>query len=1102
MRKENPTPKRELKRSGRRYYCRAVLMLFLILVVSTGAHAQPGAWDKVLYVRISTGSLRQALETLERSSNTKFVYSLQDIEGKEIEAVKIYDGQPMSKILDDLLSTRGLSYKYTDGRIAIKKYNPAAVGTIQGTVSDPRTKEPLIGATVRIEGTTTGAVVDAQGNFVLRNVPEETYNLIVSFVGYKTRRIPGITVTEGKTSRVDVAMEEDTQSLQEVEVKGDIDVRYAPVKNSTEETLISDIRLSNNIVTGVSNVQITRSLDRDAADIMRRVPGVTVLNNFVLVRGMDPRYSATYLNDMLVPSTESDSRAFSFNLIPSGLIDGINIYKLPAPELPGGFGGGVIKVNTKKNQAARRIQVGLSGQYRTGGSSFNDYYTGSSDSNKDWLGLGLKSRAMPDKFHDPTYSLPDMKMYPQERMAEIRALPPVNKIKKTEHTLDRRFSLSYYDSWKIGSLRLNNLTALGYTYQRDSDRITRADRGTKGGRADFEAVDSVYTEQVRLSLLQHLTLSINENHNLNFNLFANRNTEDNTLLTAESLGDGNVPLNPGEPAPARKAAFEYRVRDLVAAQLSGDHQFRNHRLHWFAGRTRQIDEVPDWQIFSFVRTNTGANPSLDSPLYNLDISVNKSNNVPRQYWYTAEKINTGGIDYSVDVLPFLTLKTGTLLQWIDRHFDNYNYTFVIPLANINDDVRDAYRNQYNPWFTITDIFNKDEYFKDDGTGFNLLSSFSAESYSYTHHISAAYLAGRFNLIKEKLELYGGLRYENEYAQLFDADGAKVRGRGFVEQNPVTGQPERVYHAIAGPDFEYFLPSANLTWSIDKKHKVRAGFGRTLDRPAYRERSTSRFYSIRDGINYDGNVLLQNAQLDNYDLRWEWYPTSSEFIAAGAYYKFIEKPIEVYEFGYGNWSRLSRSWRNNKWAELYGVEVEIRKNLSFLPFRFANRFSMILNASYIYTQVRSDIEVEPNMTVAMRLSRPLTGSSPYVLNANLYYESPKNKTVLALSYNYMGERLIATSPSFVGDLYEKEQHLFDVVILYPLGKYVKLKAGVQNMLNKDMIRWRDGNLDGEYTPGQFKDARELVSPTLADNTDYEGQRWNPGSYYSLGLTLTF
>ena len=71
------------------------------------------------------------------------------------------------------------------------------------------------------------------------------------------------------------------------------------------------------------------------------------LITIVIVRGLSQRYNNTWLNGLSVPSTETDSRAFSFDMIPSSQIDNLIVYKSPSPELPGDFAGGFVKIVTK-----------------------------------------------------------------------------------------------------------------------------------------------------------------------------------------------------------------------------------------------------------------------------------------------------------------------------------------------------------------------------------------------------------------------------------------------------------------------------------------------------------------------------------------------------------------------------------------------------------------------------------------------------------------------------------------------------------------------------------------------------------------------------------
>ncbi|MEJ7659541.1 MAG: carboxypeptidase regulatory-like domain-containing protein [Hymenobacter sp.] len=228
-------------------------------------------------------------------------------------------------------------------------------GAIAGKVTDKKTGEGVIGATVLVTGTVQAAPVQPDGGYRLELDPG-TYNLTITYIGYKTQTFAGIVVQADQDTPLNATLEESATSLNEVTVTG--------VKQTgTEVALLQDLKKSEVVVSGLSSDQIVKTLDRDASEVMKRIPGVTIQNNnFVVVRGLAERYNTVMLNDALTPSSEVDTRSFSFDILPSSVIDRILIFKSAAPELPGEFGGGVVKVYTKNSVLEKHDQphrVGL-----------------------------------------------------------------------------------------------------------------------------------------------------------------------------------------------------------------------------------------------------------------------------------------------------------------------------------------------------------------------------------------------------------------------------------------------------------------------------------------------------------------------------------------------------------------------------------------------------------------------------------------------------------------------------------------------------------------------------------------------------------------------
>lgn len=166
-------------------------------------------------------------------------------------------------------------------------------------------------------------------------------------------------------------------------------------RGNTEVALMNTLKSGSLIVSGITAQQISKSQDKDAAEVVRRVPGITITDGrFVVVRGLEERYNSVMLNNATAPSFEADKRAFSFDAIPSGLIDNILIYKSPAPELPADFAGAAIKIQTKNVADENSFSFSYGAKYNEGVTFNRDVLT-SEGSRTDWLGWDDGSRALP-----------------------------------------------------------------------------------------------------------------------------------------------------------------------------------------------------------------------------------------------------------------------------------------------------------------------------------------------------------------------------------------------------------------------------------------------------------------------------------------------------------------------------------------------------------------------------------------------------------------------------------------------------------------------------------------------------------------------------------
>ena len=209
---------------------------------------------------------------------------------------------------------------------------------IIGKVTDAKSKEALIGATVQVDGTDFIAATDIDGNFKLTGLDSNAkYSLTIKYVAYENKKIDGVLASD-QPQMISVALTPEEQTLGEVTVTG-------IARRNTETAMVQVAKNSPVIVNNVSAQEIGKTQDTNAGEVIRRVPGVSLIDDkFVMVRGLSQRYNNVWINGGAAPSSEADSRAFSFDLIPSAQIDNMQIVKTPSPEYPADYTGGFIVV--------------------------------------------------------------------------------------------------------------------------------------------------------------------------------------------------------------------------------------------------------------------------------------------------------------------------------------------------------------------------------------------------------------------------------------------------------------------------------------------------------------------------------------------------------------------------------------------------------------------------------------------------------------------------------------------------------------------------------------------------------------------------------------
>jgi TonB-dependent receptor len=895
---------------------------------------------------------------------------------------------------------------------------------VKGNVSDAATKETLVGATVMIQGTTTGTITDFDGNFKLEKINPGLYNFVVSFVSYDSQ-ILKVDLKNSTEQTLNIELKPATLDIEEIKVT-------ARRRDNTDVSLLSSMKTGNLIVSGISAQQISKSQDKDAAEVVRRVPGITVTDGrFVIVRGLMERYNSVMLNNATAPSFEADKRAFSFDAIPSSMINNIMIYKSPAPELPADFAGAVINIETKDVADENSLVVSYSTSYVQNTTFRNDFKT-YEGSKTDWLGWDNGSRNIPvgipnaETFSD-LYTWENATAYLQ-KSEEITRVSKLfnNNWQTTSKTpfLDQSFSITSQRRFVLGKITFGNITAFNYSHNNDYTTRKRLEyqgyndfNGEVIKNFDFE--DVISKQSAKMGIIHNWNVIYGKNQKLEFRNFLNQ-----LGVSSTSTRDG---VNYYNVETLRLYDLKFVSRLVYSGQLAGEQKFNNERskLNWMLGYGLTKNNQPDNRRLTFVLDDN--ENSENTGQYFLRIQ-----NVPNAYlsgrlWLEmTEKIYNAKVDFehkfriSENGKDWM-LKAGIFYEKKNR---NFNSRLIGVVAVKNPQI-----NFYNP---INEIFSPENFYFDTTKPYTQHglsyrdNSRAKDNYNAFDEITSGYLALQVPIHK-KLNLYGGVRIEKFNRLITD----------FYDPTPT---PE--LYDIARDTINFF-PSANLTYNINEKNLIRVSYGKTVNRPEFREMSNFDYQDFDLFILIHGNDSLQNAYLNNYDLKYEWYPSKGEIVSVSAFYKQFQNPIEIFLIPAG--TGYDYKPFNTEKAYSMGVELDVRKQ--FIEFesssnilRYLKDLTIVFNASLIKS------EITTRQAFARESKRIMQGQSPYIINLGLNYQNPDNGLSVNVSYNRIGKRIAYVGTPNNPHTWELPRNSLDLNIQKQVGKRTTLKLGIKDIIN--------------------------------------------------------
>lgn len=598
--------------------------------------------------------------------------------------------------------------------------------TVKGVVIDNQTKEPLIGATVQIAGTTVGAITDIDGRFELSNIKGKACTLVVQYVSYKTREI---TVERSAKEEWVISMDSDDQQLGEVTVvarKNMENEKALMVERQKASVSIENIGAKEMSIKGISTVE----------EGVKKITGVSVASaGQIIVRGLGDRYSTTTLNGLPIASPNPDNKLIPLDLFPTSTVKNITVSKVYEANSFADYSGAHIDIGTKEQTGDDFFSI----SFNTGG-KFNTL--GKDMYRMDQDGTLFKTSSL-------NQSLREMDLLDFEEYAKSNPLFNTSfDVSKKKALPEFGGNIGMGKNFEVNGNQLSLLASVGVSNEQQAmfDSSVRTLEATGTTLNDFN-YDS-YSNQLKIAGLGSLGYRFRTQDQISYTFFYARNAVDDYM---------------------RREGYDYEDHHLIGSnsvthiytlqnhQLNGKHFFGEQwSLNWGGSYSKTASDEPDRRQIMFVREGN-----------HIELFKLNRQETMRYFGVLDEKEWVGNLsgEYKFGIQNRLqagfTYKDKTRDYASTRFY--YNLNKLNPTINGDDDI-----------YTPSDFLNQEAI--ENGLVSITRSQQPKDSYTAGNKIYAGYVLADFYPI-EALLMNVGVRYESSKQWVnYADDGGKLQRR--------------------------------------------------------------------------------------------------------------------------------------------------------------------------------------------------------------------------------------------------------------------------------------------------------------------------------------
>ena len=917
-----------------------------------------------------------------------------------------------------------------------------ADGAIEGRVSDQSGEVYFEGAIVSLPELNIERVTDSAGRFRFQSVPGGDYQLEVSYVGAEPVSV-GVTVRDDATEQANVRIGSQVGLMENIIVVGQAAGAYGAINR---------MRSADNLISVVTSDSIGQFPDENVSEALQRINGVFIERDqgegrFVGVRGIDPQLNVASINGLNVPAPESDRRNVALDVIPSDLVESLEVTKTLTPDQDGDAIGGTINIKSLSAFDREGMSYKLKGQsfyndlQGSRGHKFSGTFTNAFDFAGGELGMAM-----------------------------------------SVSTNEREFGTDNLEAdggWEDdGGVRYHE------EFEKRNYEITR-ERDGFALNLDFRASE---TSSYYLRTLYSDFSDLELRNRIEFKLDKGDVEYDSDSLTAS------------DTRLQRELKDRYEEQEILSLLVGGENLIGDWTVEYSAGYSEASEEEPgriDSQFemngVEYTRyENLGRVPSLS---FSADGAV-ADNFELDEIAIEDNFTNDEETAFRVDITRDMTfgghsgyIRFGAKYRGRDktrdaglRIFEKFDDAFdSVPtlgefVAGSTDYMLGAYGPYVDPGLQRNFVWGNI-----GGSSACLLESYdedacpfimdedgsrvgSAADYDIEENVSALYLMQRIDI--NDLRLVYGVRYEGTD---FSARGAYVR------EVDVKGEDDiQISESRYDSDYSSVLPSINLRYKFSKNLILRGAYTHSIARPSFGDLNPT-----PDAIEIEqdddeiemaveaGNPELKPYKSRNLDLALEYYPGNMGVFSAGAFYKRIDDFVfnadvssvaDPSEYA-GNIAVTDLEVLkplNGQSASLYGLELGWTRQFTELPGPLSG---LILMANATFTDSDADLGLDSGADRSNESRLPL--QADLVANFVVGYEN--YGWSVRLSSAYIGNRIAEINlEDQNNDLFEDGHHQIDLTVKYDVNEQLQLYFNAMNLGEEPNYRYYGrSRYNGQY-----------------------------------------